>query len=95
MSEHQLQRDKERGARAEALLRNELLAEAFATLDADYVKAWRATPIRDVDARERLFQAVQILGKLRGHLSAMVANGRLAQREIDALAARKKRFGVV
>ena len=39
MSDQKLHQDKERGARAEALLRNELLSDAFEALDADYLKA--------------------------------------------------------
>ena len=38
-----------RGARAKELLTNELLQEAFARLEADYILAWRQTPARDPD----------------------------------------------
>jgi hypothetical protein len=95
MSDQKLHQDKERSARAEALLRNELLSEAFEAFDADYLNAWRATNIRDTEARERLFQAVHILGKVRDHLAGVVANGKLAQCELDELANRRKRFGVM
>jgi hypothetical protein len=73
------------------------LGEAFDTLDRDYVKAWRESYARDTDARERLWQAVQIVAKVRSHLSAVVNNGKLAQRELDELAARERRrlFGIV
>jgi hypothetical protein len=90
-----LNRAAERAARAETLLRDELLAEAFDILDQEYVKAWRATAARDDDARERLWQAVQIVAKVRDHLASAVANGKLAQRELNDLAERKKRFGMV
>jgi hypothetical protein len=83
-----LHRDIVRGAQAKALIDNELLAEAFARLDADYIAAWRATPA--TDARERLWQATQIVGKVRDHLTAVLSNGKLAQRQLDELAARKK-----
>jgi hypothetical protein len=90
MSEDKLSRDIVRGAQAKALIDNELLAEAFARLDADYIAAWRATPARDTDARERLWQATQIVGLVRDHLAAVLSNGKLAQRQLDDLAARKK-----
>lgn len=93
--EFNLHRDKDRGARAETLLRNELLMEAFAALDAEYVKAWRLTHINDVNARERLFQAVQIVGKVKDHLARVVNNGKLAQRELDELEAKQKRSGLI
>jgi len=81
----------ERAARAEALQRDELLTEALDALDRDYVNAWRATHARDTDARERLWQAVQVVAKVRDHLAHVIAGGRLAQRELDEIAARAAR----
>jgi hypothetical protein len=46
MSEDKLQAAVSRGARAEALLQNELLQEAFAVLEHDYIDAWKMTPAR-------------------------------------------------
>ena len=95
MSEDRLQRDIVRGARAKALMDNELLQEAFAKLEADYIGAWRATPARDTDARERLWQAVNVLGKVRDHIGHVAADGNLAQRQLDDIvkleAAKKQR----
>jgi hypothetical protein len=95
MSEHELTGALARAARAQALIEDELLGEAFAALEARYVEEWRATQFRDTDARERLWQAVNVLRKVKDHLGRMLADGRLAQREIEALAQRKKRFGIV
>lgn len=89
-----LNRAAERAARADALLRDELLQEAFATLERDYVKAWRETAARDTDARERLWQAVQLVAKVRDHLAGIVAGGNLARRELADLAQRKRRWGM-
>ena len=97
MNELKLNKDLESAARAQALLGDELLNAAFATLEADYLKAWRATHVNDVNARERLWQAINIVGKVKDHLTSAVNNGKLAQRELDDLAGREKRklFGVV
>jgi hypothetical protein len=95
MSEDKLNSALARAARAQALLEDELLAEAFAALETRYVDEWRATQFRDTDARERLWQAVNVLRKVKDHLGRILADGRLAQREIEALAQRKKRFGIV
>ena len=78
-----------RGARAKELLGNELLQEVFARLDAEYISAWRQMPARDVDGRERLWQAVNIVGKVKDHLTTILNNGKLAQRELDDLAGRQ------
>ena len=87
-----------RAAHAEALLENDLLQEAFTGLEDNYTAAWRATAIDDVGAREKLFLAINIVGKVRDHLNAIVTNGKLAQAELKeiALAAeRRKRFGIL
>ena len=44
MSEDKLQASISRAARAEALLKNELLQEAFTKLEDDYTAAWKTWP---------------------------------------------------
>jgi hypothetical protein len=90
-----LTRATERAARAQRLLEDELLKEALDTLDRDYTKAWRETAARDTDARERLWQACQVVAKVRDHLANVVNGGKLAQRELNDLAERQKRFGII
>lgn len=84
--------------RAKELLDNELLTEAFRTLEDSYASAWRSTAIDDMEGREKLFLAINIVGKVRDHLSTAVANGKLAEVELAQLARmveRKKRFGII
>lgn len=98
MSEDILSQAASKAARAQSLLGNELLTEAFEALEASYTAAWRATTIDDVSAREKLFLAINIVGKVRDHLNAVVSNGKLAAAELKQLAEtaeRKKRFGLV
>jgi hypothetical protein len=85
MSEDKLQRDIVRGARAHELLKSELLQECFATLERDYIEAWKTSPARDTDGRERLWQAVNIVGKVRDHIVKVLNDGKLAQRQLDDL----------
>lgn len=85
MSDDKLQRDIVRGAHATELLKSELLQECFATLERDYIEAWKTTPARDTDGRERLWQAVNIVGKVRDHLVKVANDGKLAQRQLDDL----------
>lgn len=89
MSDDKLETAIGRGARAQELLRSELLQEVFAKLDTEYIAAWRRTPARDTDARERLWQATQIVGKVKGHLAIIANDGKLAQRELDELVGRE------
>ncbi len=84
--------------RVQDLLDNELLNEAFEGLEENYAAAWRATAIDDFGAREKLFLAINIVGKVRDHLAVIVTNGKLAQAELKELAQtaeRRKRFGIV
>lgn len=87
-----------RGVRTQELLDNELLAEAFTVLEASYISAWRATEIDNSAGREKLFLAINIVGKVRDHLASAVANGKLAEAELKELARiaeRRKRFGIL
>ena len=93
--EPRLNADIARLARVQALLGDELLQEAFDRLEERYTEEWRASQFRDTDARERLWQAVNILRKVKDHLAKIVGDGKLAQREIDQLAEKRKRFGIV
>jgi hypothetical protein len=87
-----------RAVRAQELLDNEQLSEAFGALEESYISAWRATTIDDVAGREKLFLAINIVGKVRNHLAGVVANGKLAQaelKELAQLAERRRRFGIL
>lgn len=90
MNEVKLASDVSKAARAAALLNDDTVKAALAQMRADYIEAWTLTSARDTDARERLWQAVQVVGKFGDHLNSVVANGKLAQAEIDAMTARDK-----
>src|SRR5882762_10296624 len=98
MDEIQLHEAAGKAVKAEALLSDQLLAGAFTSLEEAYGRAWRATTIDDVVAREKLFLAINIVGKVRDHLGAVIADGKLAQAELNELtrtAERRKRFGIL
>ena len=84
--EDELSKATAKANRAQALLSNELLQEAFSGLEEAYTVAWRSTLIDDVSGREKLFLAINIVGKVRDHLNTVVNNGKLAAAELKALA---------
>jgi len=97
IDEDELSKAAAKGNRARNLLDNDLLTEAFKGLEDSYTAAWRATTIDDISGREKLFLAINIVGKVRDHLTAVVNNGKLAAAELKELAQvaeRKKRFGI-
>jgi hypothetical protein len=96
--ESTLERTAARAVRAEALLDDELLSDAFDKLERNYIAAWRATTVDDAAGREKLFLAINIVGKVRDHLASVIANGKLARAELKELteaAQRRKRFGII
>jgi len=96
VDEMSLLRDKAKADRAKQLLENDLLDEAFKGLEDSYTTAWRNTTIDDVSGREKLFLAINIVGKVRDHLGSVVNNGKVAAAELKALAdtaERQRLFG--
>ena len=83
--EFKLRRDAEAASRAQALADDETLQGAFSALESAYTSAWRRTHIDDTAGREKLFLAINVVGKVRDHLSNIIANGKLAQRELEEL----------
>lgn len=75
-----------RAAKAKALIEDPLLVETLTKLEDSYVSAWKLTPARDTDARERFWHGVQAVGKLRDHMGLIIQDGKLAQAEINAMA---------
>jgi len=73
MSEDRLSRAAAAGVRARSLLEDDLLQGAFSALEERYLQAWRATAIDDVAARETLFKAIHVIGKVRIILAASSA----------------------
>ena len=63
--ENRLDQAAAKALRAQELLENEILSEAFNGLEDTYTAAWRATNIDDASAREKLFIAINIVGKVR------------------------------
>jgi hypothetical protein len=81
-----LRKDMEKAAQAEAALSSPAIAEAFEVLEAEYFEAWKASESNQSDARERLWMAATIIGKVRSHLKQAIDNGKIAKAELDALA---------
>jgi hypothetical protein len=91
--EDKLQRELSRAARAEALLRDELLTEAFDTLEQSYFKGFCNTAPADARGRERLHIAANQVSIIRNHLKFIASGGVMAQAQLNhiiKLSERKK-----
>ena len=89
MSERNPYQDAQRGREAEELLENPMLAEAFDKIEASYMDEWRQSKLADIEERERLWLAIQVLGEVKRHLRVVVENGVIAKRDIDRIAGRR------
>lgn len=74
-----------RAARADALRKDDLLNEAFVEYEKTLVERWKAWPAGDTDGRERIWQAVNIIGKVKDHLLKVVNDGKIAKDAIEQL----------
>lgn len=97
MSDDRLRDDISRAQWASDLLQNDLLKEAFQTLQDDYMKLWKHTKPSDTEGRETIFKAWHVVGKVQEHLNRVLENGKLAKRELDDLIAaeERKRFRIL
>ena len=86
MDELKLRKDMDRAAKAQVLMADEILAEAFEALEADYIKGWKQTDARDTQGREALWFAARVVRVVQDHLRSTIENGRVAEAEIRKLA---------
>ena len=89
MDDGKLNLEAARGTHADRLLRDDLLTEAFDTLERVYVEQWAGSPVRDAEARERIWAHLQALRQVRTHLRTVAETGELARRQLDELHGRK------
>jgi hypothetical protein len=90
MNEGKARELMQRGEKAASLLRNEILLEAFDTLEADFIQAWKQSPVNDSQNRERLYMLCQNLSAVQAYLEKVVSDGKLAKSQIDELQNRQK-----
>jgi hypothetical protein len=85
VNEGQAREKIERSAKAEALLRNEILQDGFAHLEQQFIAAWRGSAVADTESRERLYQLLQNLDALKGYFQSVIEDGKLAQMHLDEI----------
>ena len=80
-----------RGQRAQAILDDPIMREAFATLERQCLAEWREAPARDLEGRERLWLMLKLVERLQRHFESLVADGKLAGERLARLG-RERRF---
>lgn len=67
------------GNRARECLENEQFVWAFESIEQELTEAWRKSPARDAEAREKIYLTLQLLTKLKAALTSSLETGKLAE----------------
>lgn len=67
------------GNRARECLENEQFVWAFESIEQELTEAWRKSPARDAEAREKIYLTLQLLTKLKAALTSSLESGKLAE----------------
>lgn len=69
--------DLHRAAQAQEALENPLIAEALAAWETEITEAWKKSPLRDVEGRERLRLMLEAAQSFKAHLNTVIATGKM------------------
>ena len=78
----ELEQEERRGRQADELLAHPLFVEAFDTITKEIEQAWKESPARDADGREKLWMMHQLLTRLRSHIQSVSLTGQLARKTL-------------
>ena len=82
-TEAQLRNEATRGQRANELMADELIVEAFELLQDRLTQEWANSPVRDSEARERIWLMQKLLKNVGDHLSEIAQTGKLASLQLE------------
>jgi hypothetical protein len=82
--EARLLNESGRGARAKRLLEDDLLKEAFATVEADILEKWKNSPVRDQEGQFALRLKWQCLQEVRTCIADVAVTGKMADQSLQA-----------
>ena len=65
--------------RAQALVNDELLNEAFDTIKTELMDRWENSASTEVEARESIWLGLQLLARVRRHIHSIIETGEMAK----------------
>ncbi|WP_213941195.1 hypothetical protein [Pseudomonas sp. dw_612] len=71
------------GNRARECLENEAFIWAFEGYEQELTEAWRTSPARDAEGREKIYLSLQLLNKLKAKITQSLETGQLADLELQ------------
>ncbi len=90
MQEGSAREDLEKGNKADILLKNSVFIEVFENLENQFLDAWKNSPLKDGEERERIYYLYQSLTALKSGIENVSANGRMAKAQLDRLIGKTK-----
>lgn len=82
-TEARLRNEAARGLRANELMADELIVEAFDTLNARLTSEWASSPVRDTEGRERIWLMQKLLKSVGDHLNEIATTGKLGALQLE------------
>ena len=80
------------GLDADGVLTSAAFSLAFEQIEQELTEAWKRSPARDAEGREKIYLAQNLLLKVRTKLEAMIQDGNMAQRRLEELNKPKTSF---
>ena len=90
-----LRQDVLRAVEAEKLIKNDLLSQAFADVDADLIERWKKTDLFDAETREAIWREVKILGSLKAKLENHIRTGEVAKANLQRMSLMQRLRGTL
>lgn len=70
------------GNRAREVLENEAFIQAWTDIEQELTEAWRSSPARDVEGREKIYLTLHLLYKLKAKVTQTFETGKLAELDL-------------
>ncbi len=71
------------GNRAKEVLGNEVFQAVFDDIEQEVITQWTNSPARDQEGREKLWQYLTLLRKVKAQITTTLETGKLAQLELQ------------
>lgn len=76
--------EEDRGAKAQQILREPIVVEAFDTLEELYKDLWRLSDPENSEDREHYYRCLLALDAFKGHFKSFVSTGKMAEIERES-----------
>ena len=80
---HKRIKERERGHQATLVLDNPIYQEAWASVEHQLKAGWENSSAAQSEERERIWQALQMLRKVRSYLDGVIKTGELATIQLN------------